>query len=369
MKKVIIISAINLRSGGTLSILNDCLKYLDNSLSQEYKIIALVHKKSIIIETKNIEYLEFSKSISSYFKRLYYEYIHFKKISLKLKPYLWLSLHDITPNVNANIRAVYCHNPTPFYKIKFKDFLMDYKFGLFCLFYKYLYKINISKNNYVIVQQEWIRDEFVKMYNINECIVAYPVLEIKPKKSNFNNLEKKSLITFIYPAFPRVFKNFEVICEASMHLTKMGIHNFEVLLTIDGTENKYSRYIFNKYKSNNNIKFIGLQTREKLFELYEKADCLIFPSKLETWGLPITEFKQFNKPIILADLRYSYETVGKYDKVIFFEPNDYLNLAKIMKDYIEGNLFFKSHEGYTPKKPFANNWQELFEILLGRNNI
>ena len=44
MKKIVI-SAINLRSGGTFSILQDLLKYLDENLSISYEIIALVHSK------------------------------------------------------------------------------------------------------------------------------------------------------------------------------------------------------------------------------------------------------------------------------------------------------------------------------------
>ena len=61
MKKIIVISSINLRSGGTLSILNDCLEYLDKELSSTYKIVALVHNKTILNKTDNIEFIEFTK--------------------------------------------------------------------------------------------------------------------------------------------------------------------------------------------------------------------------------------------------------------------------------------------------------------------
>lgn len=48
MKKTIVISAINFRNGGPLSVLNDCLQYLDKELSSTYKIVALVHKETIL---------------------------------------------------------------------------------------------------------------------------------------------------------------------------------------------------------------------------------------------------------------------------------------------------------------------------------
>ena len=81
---------------------------------------------------------------------MYYEYFYFKKLSEKWKPYLWLSLHDMTPNVRADKRVVYCHNPMMFYKMTEEERKKSFKLFLFSKFYKYIYKINIKKNNYGI---------------------------------------------------------------------------------------------------------------------------------------------------------------------------------------------------------------------------
>lgn len=362
MKKIIIISAINFRNGGPLSVLNDCLQYLDKQLSLKYKIIALVHKKTILIETQNIEFIEFPNSVKSYFYRLYYEYIYFKKLSKELKPYLWLSLHDMTPNVKADIRAVYCHNPSPFYKINIKEFFLDYKFTLFSWLYKYLYKINISKNDFVIVQQEWLKDEFTKLYGVKKVIVANPSIENSVQ--NNKSLTKDEKTIFFYPSFARVFKNFELICETVSLIDPSYSDRFEVILTIDGSENKYSKGVIEKYSKYENIKFIGLQTREKVFDIYSKSNCLIFPSKLETWGLPISEFKTYNKSILAIDLPYARETVGDYNKVKFFTRSSSHELAKYMKDVINDCLEYDINPKIKKSKITSNSWKELFEILL-----
>lgn len=364
MKKIII-SAINLRSGGTLSILNDCLEYLDKNLASQYEIVALIHKKEVLKQkTKNIRYIEFPKSTKSYIHRIYYEYIHFWFLSKKIEPYLWLSLHDISPLVKSKVQAVYCHNPSPFYKISFGEFFLDLKFAFFTFFYKYLYKINIKKNNYVIVQQDWLRQQFMNIYQIKNCIVAYPNIDID--KKNYKALKEKRVdeTIFFYPAFPRVFKNFEVICDAVDILKRKGIKKFKLILTIDGKENKYSHRIYEKYKDYSEIEFIGLQSREKVFELYSESDCLIFPSKLETWGLPISEFKLFDKPIFLADLAYAHETLGSYDKSIFFDPNNSKELAEYMEQYINKDIKYNISIWGKLEQPFAQNWDELFKILL-----
>lgn len=140
--------------------------------------------------------------------------------------------------------------------------------------------------------------------------------------------------------------------------------NFKVILTIDGTENKYSKYIFNKYSKIDNIEFIGLQTREKVFEIYSKSDCLIFPSKLETWGLPISEFKTFNKPILAVDLPYARETVGDYNKVKFFSLNNPKELAGYMQNVIDDCLEYDITQNIREAELSLSSWKELFEILL-----
>ncbi|QKF67526.1 glycosyltransferase, family 1 [Arcobacter venerupis] len=366
-KKLIIISAINLRSGGTLSILNDCLSFLDEYLYKNYRILVLIHSKDVMLNTKNLDFIEFPNSIKSYFFRFYYEYIYFKYLSKRKEPYLWLSLHDMTPNVTADIRAVYCHNPTPFYKISFKEFLLDKKTFLFCLLYKYIYKINIQKNDYVVVQQNWLKDEFLKMYKIKNCIVSYPSIPIRNTNEIDTNLEKKSKLILFYPSFPRVFKNIELICEVMEKLIKYK--DIELILTINGSENKYSKYVYKKYFKNKNIKFIGLQTRKRIFELYEISDCLIFPSKLETWGLPISEYKIFDKPIIVSNLPYAKETIGNYKKVKFFDPNNTEELEKIIIDLYLKKLKYDEVKFEKLKSDVFLGWNELFDKLLekGKN--
>lgn len=362
MKKLIVISAINLKSGGPLSILHDFLNYLDTSVASSYKIIALIHSKSIAPNTKNINYIEFKKSSSSYLYRFYYEYLYFYKLSKKLNPYLWLSLHDMSPRVKANIRAVYCHNPAPFFKFDKNFFFLDKGFVLYNLFYKFVYRINIHKNDFVIVQQNWIKHEFKKMFNVENIIVANPNVDISiPANIKKTKKDKK---VFFFPSFPRVFKNFEIICEAVSKLDEKYKDKFEVLITLGGYENKYAKMIYEKYGNLKNVKFIGLQTRQKVFEIYAKSDCLIFPSKLETWGLPISEYKLFNKPILAADLPYAHETVGDYDKVNFFKPDDSEMLAKHLTTFLENKSFFIKHFVAKTSNPIIKNWGQLFDTLL-----
>lgn len=371
-KKNIVISAVNLIEGGTFTILKKCLDYLetDIQLQNEYHIIALVHNKKLF-SYKNIELIEFPNSKKNWLFRIYYEYYGFYKLSLKFNVYLWFSLHDMTPNVKAKYRAVYCHNSTPFYETNIKDLKYSYKVFLFSIFYKYLYKINITRNTFVVVQQNWLKDAFCKLYNLNKekIIVSYPQ-ENEKENNNIDTNFSYDGNTFFFPSLPRIFKNFEVVCKATEYLLKKNINNFEVILTINGTENAYSKSIYKKYKNCPNIKFVGLLSHNEMTYYYNKTKCLIFPSKLESWGLPISEFLIYNRPMIVADLPYAYETVSGAKQVAFFNPNDYVSLASFMEDVINNNLNkFRTLNLYSVEQPYTHSWKELFDILLDKKTL
>lgn len=365
----IVLSGINLVDGGALSVYYDALDALvTNDYHKKYKIIALISDKKYFkkyLEYDNILFYEFPKSKKNWLFRIYYEYFYFRKFSKTLDVDYWISLHDITPNVVAKKKYVYCHNPSPFNNMSMKDIKYGIKYYLFSKFYKYLYQINIKKNTNVIVQQNWLKNEFEKMFNLKNVIVARPSIQLKTEsyyKEELKDLNEDELF-FIYPSYPRYYKNFEVVCKAVELLEKTEQREFKVYITIDGTENKYSADIVSKYKNVRQLVFCGLLERNKLFKLYSKASCLLFMSKLETWGMPIMEFATTKKPMIVSQLPYAYETVGNYDNVSFVDVNDHLKLAEEMKKVLNYKKLNKNRVDYKVKDVIPN-WNELFKLIL-----
>lgn len=368
-KNTVIISAINFFEGGPLSILKDCLAFLNNSqYIDHYRFIALVHKLDLFDKNDyaNIEFIEFPKSRSSYLYRLYYEYFYFKNFAKEKDVFFWFSLHDVTPSLSGVSQAVYCHNASPFNTINIKDLYFQPTQIFFRLLYKFLYRINIHKNKYVIVQQLWIKQKFIELFELErtKVIVSPPhIPQIPLEYINYETREIGEIKTFFYPTFPRPFKNIEVICEAAKLVAHKNL-NFKIIITIDGTENKYSKMIFNKYKDIKNVEFIGLIKREEVYRYYALSDCLIFPSKLETWGLPISEFKQFSKPIFVSDMDYAKGAVGKYDMVNFFNPNKPIELSELILGFLNGKPNYAETKAVNYEQPYALGWDELFKTLL-----
>jgi glycosyltransferase involved in cell wall biosynthesis len=368
-KKLIVVSGINLYTGGTLKIMQDCLAALSAFVADKYRIIALVYNENLYPEYANIQYISFPKSRKSWFYRLYYEYIGFKKLSKQWKPYLWFALHDTTPNVYAERKAVYCHNSFPFFHVNLKCLFLQPNIYLISVFtLRFIYKPNIRTNNHVIVQQEWMRKAFRQIFGIDNIVVALPHI---PSKNNDNIRQtesRKGKATFFYPAGPVINKNFELICEAVALLEKINRTDFEVILTISGKENKYTQFLLKKYSFLKQVRFEGFLKREDMDRYYREADCLIFPSKVETWGLPITEAKEYNLPILVANLPYAKESVGKYGQVKFFDPDNAIQLSELMKGFISGSLIYDHTEEIQYEQPFTRNWEELFKLFFSLSN-
>lgn len=369
MKNKVVISAVNIVEGGALTVLNDCLYKLATSVvTREYDLVAIVNSKRRHPQYDNISYIEYPKAKKHYIYRLYYEYIAFKKLSKELRPKLWLSLHDMSPRVNAEIQAVYMHNPSPFYNPKFRDWKYVPINAIWAYLYKFLYRINIHSNAYLIVQQDWLRNEFSKMFSFpkEKIIVARPSSpKISTSSSYTNHLKKSESFVFFYPAYPRVFKNFDIICEAAAILEREKVEGIKIVLTIDGTENGYSKDLVARYSHNSLINFRGLVPLSEMNSCYANTDCLIFPSRLETWGLPLSEFKTYDRPMLVADLPYAHESASGASKVCFFDPDSAIDLANAMKAIAKGDsFFFKPVKEMVFDEPFSTSWEELFDILL-----
>jgi glycosyltransferase involved in cell wall biosynthesis len=366
-RRIVVISAVNFSEGGALTILRECLSEGLKALPKSWDIVALVHDVRLF-NFPNIQFIEMPNAKKSWLRRLYWEWFGFMKISRAIKPDLWLSLHDITPRVTAKRQAVYCHNPSPFYKITIREALLEPNFFLFNLLYIFLYKVNIKKNQYIIVQQDWLRNEFQKLYKNLPIVVAHPIsksfFSVNGIGSRGVKIGQKSHIIFLYPALPRVFKNFEVICEAIKILPESVRRLIEVRLTLSGDENRYSQYIFEKYGSIHEIKFIGKQNPEEMALQYDACDAVVFSSKLETWGLPITEAKIFNKPLLISDLPYSKETVGNYDRVCFLSPHEPALWARSFESIVAGNQKYEVASQVHIDEPYISSWKGMWHLLI-----
>ncbi len=354
----IVISAVNIVEGGMLKVLQDCLHAVRASLP-DWRVIALVNNEGVV-NVEGVEAIPLPQAKGSWLRRVYTEYVTFHQISKDIYPDIWWSLHDMSPRVQAKSQFVYCHNCAPFTKFSIRELTIEPTLIMFSTIYSWFYRINIKSNRAVIVQQDWLRKKFEQRYGVNNVIVAHPIESQAGPELSVTG----PILTFAYPSLPRVFKNFELICEAAKLLETRADWKGRILLTIGPDENRLTRNLFERYGKVRGIHFIGRQNRAAMNHLYGEMDCLLFPSRLETWGLPITEAKSLGKPMIVADLPYAHETAGTYSRVRFVDPSDPQALAVMMLEAHRNGWASSPVVADPIPAPFADSWPQLVQTVV-----
>lgn len=355
----LVISAVNFTEGGPLTVLREAV---DAAVTHfpDWEVIVAVNRVGLIPPSRARE-ISFPETKSSWLRRLHLEWFGFRRLSRELKPDVWLSLHDITPRVEAHRQYVYCHNPAPFCTVTVPLESLDRSFMLFRRFYGLLYRCFIHRNAAIIVQQQWLRDQFKQRFGVRKVIVAHPRSAVDHVAQQRNGAMPR---TFFYPAFPRVFKNIELLGECAARLERNSAWSGKILITLDGSENAYARTMRERYGHLRSLVFLGLQDRLQMETLYSECDTVIFPSMLETWGLPISEAKARKIPVLAADLPYARETVGNYDAIRFFDPQDAESLAQLLLNLHLGVESLGAARCSAPHAPFAEDWKSLLKMIL-----
>ena len=371
--KTIVISAVNIVEAGPLAILRNCLEELSSWVSKQqdaYKIIAVVYKRKLA-DYPNVEYIETQWPKQRWVNRLWFEYVSARKLSKEIGDiYLWFSLHDTTPSVKAKYRAVYCHNALFDYPWEWKDLFYTPKMALLAIMTRCIYLPNIQQNNFLVVQQNWFREKMAKLFKFNkQHIIVAPPAVIQKGSTDHKEQTSKNVKSFIFAGSPNKHKNFEVICKAVAILQEQySSLDFKVYITVNGSENPYAQWLYDTWGNLPTLQFIGFLSKDVLDGYYASCDCLIFPSKCESWGLPISEFADFNKYMLLADLPYARESAAGSKRTAFFDPNNAEMLADKMKKLIDGkDAEWQSIPTLQIDAPYAPNWQELFNTLTKSN--
>lgn len=310
-------------TGGALSILRDYYEDAKKDKINEY--VFLLHDR-YIEETENIKIIVLRKQ-KKWLNRLVFDYISGRKMIKKINPDIVFSLQNTIVRGIDKKQILYVHQPIPFQKEKnFSIFKKrESKLAIYQLFIAKIIKNSIKHADQIIVQTEWMKNEIIKQCCINEdkILKIYPkIKEIEYKKIRKMDSNKKCM--FFYPASNIVYKNHEIIYKAISILEKEEQLDYEIRLTIKGEDTE-------------KIKYLGNIDREKVFEEYLN-DILIFPSYIETYGLPLAEARMCNSIILASDTSFSHEILNDYPNAYFFNPFKPEELAELIKKCIKEKL-------------------------------
>ncbi|WP_302938565.1 glycosyltransferase family 4 protein [Megamonas funiformis] len=117
-------------------------------------------------------------------------------------------------------------------------------------------------------------------------------------------------------------KNFKTIIESLKYIKDKDLE----LVIAGGVNSK--EFITSDNEHLKKAKYVGYVSDEELITLYKIANCFVYPSFYEGFGLPPIEAMSYGCPAIVSNQTALPEVCG--EAVEYCDPNDPVNLAKII---------------------------------------
>lgn len=268
------------------------------------------------------------------------------------------SLHlDAVINLqNTLVRGVkssqflYIHQSIPFQKAKRFSFFNKSEriYAIYQYIIGYLIKISAKKAKAVFVQTQWMKDALSKYKNKNDIFVIPPTITVP----EINERCKLDTTSFIYPANKILYKNHSLIIKAVERLSAENITDFSVVFTIDKKDSFPD--------TPHQIHYVGILPREELMKLY-RSSIMVFPSYIETYGLPLEEAKVMGGTIFASRTEFSREILEGYENSYFFDPFCEDELVALMRRAITHQIELK--DSMERNNTRQNSWKQLVDII------
>lgn len=354
-----IINATSIHKGGGLTYLFIIHKYID----KKNKLIFLDSRsKKYIKEFKNIKIIYLTKGPLRNIRILFYriKYIlRFNKLNSKkgnIKKFTEISFNGLPPlfRIGKKFTKIYifCQNRLIFEKNNSKLFGVEYfKIYLYLLIHKSIFYLFKRPNDIIIVQTESMRKLLMDLKLKNKIILQEKIwgninkenytklldlgtkdFKYNPKFAYIKDLYKSNILYF-YPAYFLPHKNHYKLLKAFEELEKNHKNPHKLLLTITNVD--YHKLFKNK---NQNVILLNDLSYKEIFIIYRYIDYLIFPSLIESYGLPLLEAMFSNIDIIASDLPFVYDICKPF---LAFNPNEVEDIFDKVKYSLELNKRFQ----------------------------
>lgn len=320
MEKELLIDAIYINNSGGKILLDYLIQELEKSKKKVFYLLDKRVETAVpFLDAKAPNVLFLSASLINRHKFYLQNKHRFTSV---------LCFGDLPPSIRLNAE-VYTYFHQQLY-IKFpNDIPLTHKvlFTLKRTVLKYLF----DYSDYWMLQTSTIKDNFQKKFKTSdEKLLLMPFY---PPMTKVDNAVKKKY-TYVYVSNAPPHKNhIRLINAFCAFYDKHG--KGELILTIDENFPHLLALINEKIVLNYPINNIGFIERDKLNEVYQSAEYLIFPSLAESFGLGIVEAIEHDCKVIGADLPYLHAAC---EPSLIFNPFDELSITDALSQSLKENV-------------------------------
>ncbi|MEZ9526973.1 glycosyltransferase [Enterovibrio norvegicus] len=365
INNTVVVTATSLIGGGGLTILNQFIGSCNDNCVYHLFISEQLHG---VDEKSNVKIYKVPRPSS--FQRVIWDSYRLRVTveSLGIKPDVIVCLQNTTIRYPGVPKVIYLHQGISLSEFKW-SFLKVSERNL--AFYRYVYPFFIFLHNdemtHFVVQTNWMKEALLSQFSIENSHVKV----IKPSIARIESIDNRDIkeslppcvikhdISLFYPATPELFKEHLLVIRALKEIQSYKcISNIGLYITVDKGESKVIDSEVKKLGLSDNVVYMGRISFDEVQEMYETASALVFPSKIESFGLPLIEAAVRGRKIIASDTCFSRELLSEYDGVEYVNNN-----IKCWADSIDSlcsNRDFK-YKKYRPC--FDTSWSDFFKLL------
>ncbi|SDQ00086.1 Glycosyltransferase involved in cell wall bisynthesis [Mucilaginibacter sp. OK268] len=374
IKKNIIVNAVSLKNGGARTILLQFFNQLilkQNDFRDFDFYLFICDGVELDARDIPISLQIVHLPVNNIVERVNWEVFGLRKwIKEKdLNVSLFVSLQSIGFFFNDKNQLIYYHNPIPVYPKRWNIWKKnETKLWIYKTIFKKIMRWSYNDNSVFIAQVKWVEQALKDTFYINGDQIHI----IKPDISSFQNRihflndngAHQSDPNYIYfPATEYPYKNHLFIVNILSRLLQTApneeplLSTWKIIFTLDVNTSSIYQIIkqrgLEKY-----FLFTGHVSYNEAMKYYQKSKLILFPSYIETFGLPLIEAAFFGKKILASDLSFVSEVLPDYDGLQMIPLTDEDAWVKALLDNINHAASFDS---YLPN--YETGWDDFFGLI------
>ena len=359
----IVVNDIAASKTGALSILKDFYAYVREHDTENEWIFVI--GGSYLQETPRIKVIIRDDVKSGWKRRLQFEFLTGSRFLESLRPDVVFSMQNtltrgaIRRKDGSRVpQILYVHQPLGFQRMKRFSFLKseEREYAVYQYLIGAMIDSSVKRADKVIVQTEWMKEAVAEKTHRNQedIVKILPDVEDLSAYRMEGEFQKNE---FFFPSGEILYKNHECILKAASILNEKGITDFKVRFTLKGLSDVTNRTYEDPFQ---NVEWMGRISREEVFSFY-RTGTLIFPSYIETFGIPLAEARQMNTLILASDCPFCHEVLDGYENAYYFHPFHEEELASLMEKVIRGQIGVKpSRKAETVQ---TDSYGQILEVL------
>lgn len=254
--------------------------------------------------------------------------------------------HEIPAGINkTNMKSIVTMHDLIFERFPLQYHLIDRKI------YRYKFQYACKNADKIIAISEQTKNDLIGFYKVpeNKIAVCYQSCDERffktvddAEKLRIKNVYGLPDRFFLYTGSIIERKNLMVICKA-LDILKNSFPIPLVVIGDGGTYKKEVKKFLHEKNLLDNVLFLseqastchlpGYTMATDFPAIYQQAECMIYPSLFEGFGIPVLEALCSKIPVITSGVSSMPEAGG--DGALYIEPNDFEILALFMGQIIE----------------------------------